>query len=346
MPCFYPLTAYRSDQVTPTGKRKIVFDASKSIDKIPFGLGCGQCSGCRLERSRQWMVRIMHEAAQHDHNMFITVTYDDEHLPTTHEESVRNYQLFMKKLRFKYPGKKISFYHTAENGEENERHHHHAIIFNFEFPDKKFSRYSEHVDKSANSVGWVKPTKDMPEPGKVIYRPLTNISSLSPDKAQSHAPGAIYTSEQFTKLWANGICEFGGVTIQSAAYCSRYIMTKVNGDDAEEHYERVDTETGELYSLIPEYSTMSRNPGIGKAWYDKYKNETYVHDSIIINGREVLPPKYYDRLIEEEMPDLIKAVKARRQANIKKQKANNTPERLLTREICMESRKKKLKRSL
>jgi len=44
-------------------------------------LACGQCRGCRLERSRQWAMRCMHEAAQHERNSFITLTYDDENLP-------------------------------------------------------------------------------------------------------------------------------------------------------------------------------------------------------------------------------------------------------------------------
>jgi len=48
----------------------------------PLALPCGQCTGCLLERSRQWAVRLMKEFKLHDETCFLTLTYDDAHVPT------------------------------------------------------------------------------------------------------------------------------------------------------------------------------------------------------------------------------------------------------------------------
>ena len=52
---------------------------------------------------------------------------------------------------------------------------------------------------------------------------------------------------------------------------------------------------------------MSRMPGIGKTWLEKYKSDVYPHDYVVINNHKVKPPRYYDSLLsEEELADLKK----------------------------------------
>ena len=82
MPCYSPLHGYRSKSVNPaTGKRSIVFSPSEGFTDFKLALPCGQCIGCRLERSRQWAMRCMHEASLYKNNCFITLTYAPEKLP-------------------------------------------------------------------------------------------------------------------------------------------------------------------------------------------------------------------------------------------------------------------------
>lgn len=99
--------------------------------KVP----CGQCIGCKLERSRQWALRCKFEAQQYDDNCFITLTFSDEHLPDDYSVNVRDFQLFMKRLRKRF-GANIRFFHCGEYGENFGRPHYHAILFNFDFPDR------------------------------------------------------------------------------------------------------------------------------------------------------------------------------------------------------------------
>lgn len=101
-------------------------------------LACGQCHGCRLERSRQWATRCIHESQMHAQNCFITLTYDDDHLPQRGQLNYSDFQKFMKRLRKKTHPIKVRFYLGAEYGEQNERPHFHACLFNHDWHDKEF----------------------------------------------------------------------------------------------------------------------------------------------------------------------------------------------------------------
>lgn len=136
MPCYFPVTAYRSKDLNVSGKRSMVMNPARSHEPdVPVSLSCGQCIGCRLERSRQWACRIMHETSLYERNCFLTLTYDKKHLPKDGSLNLRHFQLFMKKLRKRF-GKGIRFYHCGEYGERFGRPHYHAILFNFDFADK------------------------------------------------------------------------------------------------------------------------------------------------------------------------------------------------------------------
>jgi len=137
MPCYYPLTGYESIEVNESGKRSIVFQHRKGFVDRMIKVPCGNCIGCRLDRAQKWALRCVHEASLYDENCFITLTYDEEHIPKNGSLVVQDFQKFMKRLRKKYPDKTIRFFHCGEYGEQTQRPHYHACIFNYDFPDKK-----------------------------------------------------------------------------------------------------------------------------------------------------------------------------------------------------------------
>lgn len=262
MPCYRPLDAWRG-AVLPSGKRAVVFKAAACEPSLlPFRLKvpCGQCIGCRLERSRQWAIRCVHEASLYDRNCFVTLTFDNAHLPEDGSLSVRTFQLFMKRLRKAYPDERIRFFHCGEYGETLGRPHYHACLFNFDFPDK----YLFSV-KNGNRL---------------------------------------YRSDSLERIWGLGFAMIGDVTFESAAYVARYVMKKVSGVEAPGHYG----------GKRPEYTTMSRRPGIGKDWLDKYLSDVYPLDRVVVRGREMRPPKFYDSRFEVISPDEFKTVKLARSA--------------------------------
>lgn len=301
MPCYSPLKGFRSKAINPTGKRSIVFNSKDGFADLPVSLPCSQCVGCRLERSRQWAIRCAHEASLYADNCFITLTYNDKHLPADQSLQLDHFQKFMKRLRKKY-GENIRFYHCGEYGENFGRPHYHACIFNFDFPDKK-------IWKSERGVN-------------------------------------LYRSPSLEKLWTFGYSSVGEVTFESAAYVARYIMKKITGDAAENHYVWIDPETGEIFKRKPEYTTMSRRPGIGKSWFEQYASDVYPDDFIVMRGKKMKPPKFYDSQFELISPGEYEILKKRRKRAASKHVDNNTPERLKVRETVKLSQLSQLKRTL
>lgn len=137
MPCFHPLKGWRSKVPTKGGGLGVTFRAQDAYLDLPVEFACGQCVGCRLERARQWAVRLEHESRYHLHRWFVTLTYSDRQMPEHGTLVMRHFQLFMKRLRKARPGSKIRYFHCGEYGERTMRPHYHAILFGVDFPDRR-----------------------------------------------------------------------------------------------------------------------------------------------------------------------------------------------------------------
>ena len=212
MTCYHPITAYQHRFLhSKNGKHLIDFKGGSYREWEEIQLPCGRCVGCRLDKSREWAVRCVHEALLHDKNCFITLTFNDDNLNEKGSLVKRDFVLFMKKLRKKF-GSGIRFFHCGEYGSQFQRPHHHAILFGFDFPDKVFWKLKN---------------------GHLLYR-----------------------SSSLEKLWPYGFSSIGECNFETCAYVARYVLKKVNGDMAEEHYA----------GREPEYVSMSRMPGIGHDW--------------------------------------------------------------------------------
>lgn len=301
MACDFPQKAFRSLVLNPeTGKRPMTFNPLKAANSDnPVILPCGKCMGCRLERSRQWAVRINHEAQLYAENSFVTLTYEDKNLPADYGLDLRELQLFLKRLRFELSPKKIRFYACGEYGEETLRPHYHLIIFNHHFTQK-------------------------------------TVYSIK----RGHR---LYTSPQLTSLWPHGLATFGTVTFESAAYVARYVTKKITGDMAQLHYCRIHPVTGNICNVKPEFSVMSRRPGIGGGWYKKFKSDVYPSDFIVHNGHKLRPPRFYDKQLTEKE---LHIYKLRRKAASLIFKPHTTSERLKARAAVRDARMKTVKRGL
>jgi len=133
MPCYKPLTAYHT-----TGGN-ITFDHNKAFFKNKsMQLPCGRCLGCRLERAKEWALRCSYEASLNDkglNNSFVTLTYDEAHLPANGNLRRIDFQKFIRSLR-KRTRKKIRYFMCGEYGEKENRPHYHALLFGHQFDDK------------------------------------------------------------------------------------------------------------------------------------------------------------------------------------------------------------------
>jgi hypothetical protein len=155
----------------------------------------------------------------------------------------------------------------------------------------------------------------------------------------------LYKSKTLKKIWGHGHVTTGAVTRQSAAYVARYVIKKLNGDLSETYYQRLG-ENGELFPVEPEYTTMSRRPGIGDTWYKKFKGDLFPYDECIVEGKKVPVPSYYLKKLKKEQPHTHEVIRKKRLKKALKSKADNTPERLKAKEECTKARVYKLKRGL
>lgn len=238
----------------------------------------------------------------HDANCYITLTYNDDHLPPYGSLNREDIQKFFKRLR-KRTRSKIRYYQCGEYGGETFRPHHHAIIF-----------------------GW---------------RP-SDLELLKSASSNNGYP--LYYSDFLQSVWSInkkpiGHVSVGEATFESAAYVARYVTKKITGKGARtvdektglRHYERIDSATGEIIELMPEYTTCSLKPGIGATWFEKYKSDVYPSDDVIVRGKRAKPPRYYDKRFELHDPDEMQLIKDQRQ-RFAKESCHNTPERLQARE--------------
>lgn len=141
MRCRSPRTVgFQADGKTLSWSQK-----TYSKEFATFQLPCGKCIECRLDYARQWAIRCVHEAQMHPENCFITLTYDDEHLPKDGKLDYSHFQKFMKKLR-KLQDAPMGVFVTGEYGEKTKRPHWHAIIFNWAPKDRVLKYTSERGD--------------------------------------------------------------------------------------------------------------------------------------------------------------------------------------------------------
>mgnify|MGYP000379815928 CR=1 FL=1 len=144
-----------------------------------------------------------------------------------------------------------------------------------------------------------------------------------------------WNSEVLDATWAQGITEIGEVTFDGIAYVAKYITKK---DDRDEGWLRA-------HGYEPEFIHMSRggakdrdgvvSRGIGYDWWKQFGNELLQHDSVLLKGKEVSVPRYYDGLNETSEPEEVQKIKAARQRCVDADEMR-TP-RLMSREKVLES---------
>lgn len=285
MPCYHPIPGWWSKARNESGKRSIVFSLDEGFKDKPAQVPCGKCVGCRLEQARQWAARCAHEASLYERNCFITLTYETE--PEGGSLVPKHFVDFMKRLRWRC-GEGIRFFHCGEYGAKRARPHHHSLLFNWDFDDKRwFSGKGDEV---------------------------------------------LYTSELLSELWGHGFATVGACTFASAGYVARYTLKK-SGNPAD------------YQGKVPEYLTMSRRPGIGRGWIEKYLTDCYPSDEMVVNGHITKPPRYYDDVAEKVMPEVVREIKFQRMVEGKRS-PDSKGRQLVVREVVKKAAMTALRRPL
>lgn len=294
-----------------SGKRAIVFSVAEGYVDLPVVVPCGQCDGCKLDRAQQWAIRCVHEASLYERNCFVTLTLDDEHLPL-------DGSLVKHRGKCNCAGLCRTFAGFMKRLRRR-------------FPDERIRYFhcGEYGDASGRPhyhaclFGF-----DFPD--KYVHRRTKSYTA--------------WRSPILEALWPFGLSEVGSVTFESAAYVARYVMKKVTGPLAQGWYLSLDEETGETHAIEAEYTTMSRRPGIGADWYEKFGAEVFPADDVVIRGRLMKPPRYY--FGKYELQDAAGALEVARERRRSRRLDDETPERLRVREKCTQARLARSERGL
>ena len=303
--------------------------AAESIVREFVEIPCGKCLDCRLRRAREWANRCMMELEYHDSAYFVTLTYDEDHLPRSGyvDQSTGEYiasatlrkkdlQDFFKRLRKRYPDNPIRYLACGEYGPKTQRPHYHAIIFGLHLDDLEIISQQRGYTYYS-SVGLSKVWSDF-DPVRQIFIPRGHIA-------------------------------VGSVNWQTCAYTARYILDKQIADNGQDYYA--------AFGLEPPFQLMSLKPAIGYQYYIDHGEEIYRYDCLYLTtengGIQAKPPKYFDRLYDLDFHDKMQDIKAVRLASAQmrretllKQTDLSYSELLQVMETNKASRLKKLHRDL
>lgn len=292
MSCIYPRSAFWTRD--KDGKRGVAFrsNAPNVISGVPFQVPCGQCVQCRLAYSRQWAVRCMHEY-RHWYNK----GYDGSFLTLTYDE--KHLQEIIDKhgvdtlvLSDLQKFMKRLRKATTKKGEAHDR-------------GVRFYACGEYGS-----------TTNRPHYHVLVFNRAFGDRKFYGNSASGEP---IYTSAQLSELWTAGGAKLGDVSFNSCAYVARYIVDKITGEKAHDWYA----------GRLPEFSTKSNRPGLGKAFFQAFREQLYRDDGTIVDGRELSLPRYYDLEYAKLDEGFIERVKKerRRRAILKREKMDNNRRR-------------------
>lgn len=263
MACYHPLVAVKFSMSDTQWKVIGSFDQS-DVSNISFAktmmVPCGHCIGCRLDHSRKWANRMALEKETYEKAMFVTLTYDNEHLPVCYTYNdvefgtlvKKDVQDFLKRLRRKLD-KHISYYLSGEYGDHTERPHYHAIIFGLgieDLPDAK--------EEGRNEFGniWLR-------------------------------------SDWLEGIWQNGRVCVSDANWQCMAYVSRYVTKKVIGGDVRSHQflGRINE-----FAIMSKRPAIGLTWLLEHA--DKIEDDRLTHISIPGKGSVKIPKYFFDKAEE------------------------------------------------
>lgn len=284
---------------SPKPAAVLLANKKQAPDPMPQTLSCGKCIGCRKRQKREWSTRLYHESQLHSSSCFITLTYGPDHIPPGNTLVKDHTTKFLKRLR-----KRI----TATWPDDKPKHHAFRYYLVGEYGDS-----SRRPHYHAVLFGYAFPDRKL--------------------WMQRDGDRPVFRSELLEDTWRYGYSEIEPVTPGAMAYVAGYVTKKLQKPD----HEKYDPTTG--LELQPEYAVMSRRPGIGHGWLQKYWTDVYPSDFVIVDGNKSKPPLYYDRWLEKHHPDILDQVKEARRAH-EHIPYESTTARLKAREICAMAREK------
>lgn len=276
--CTCPNYMVWNGQYTNDDKPKLLFIGHHQYNKmlevqsLPFiQVPCGKCLECRIQHARSWADRCVLEAKKSpDRNYFITLTYDDDHLPERNSLDPDDMTKFIKRLRKHFKDVKIKYFYCGEYGDKSFRPHYHILLFNCPLNDLSYNFQ--------------------------VYDGERYINHLRPENK-----GDLLFSRLIYDLWQNpkkghlGMISVARFNYDTAAYVSQYVTKKCNPNNDRLYKE---------LNIYPEFLRMSK--GLGADYFHQHDDIHYTGHVIVPCDGEahiVSVPRYFDKLFIKKYGD-------------------------------------------
>lgn len=255
------------DSATVTPDYNFVRSLKPRLYINPFLIPCGKCIGCRQKQSLDWATRIYFESLEHEKNCFITLTYKEEYLPlSTYVDKEGEIKPSMTLVRKHF----VDFMKRLR----------------YYLPETKIRYFG---------CGEYGGRTKRPHYHAIIFG--EDFTDDRVYKGKSKSGFGMYDSPTLQKAWKFGFTTVMDFSTETALYVAKYVNKKALGFGS--NYCR-------YYNVEPEFSNMSRMPGIGKKYFEDNKDKIYEHQKLYIATKagafEVMPPRYYDQLYDCEEP--------------------------------------------
>lgn len=315
-------------------------------------LPCNRCVGCRVQRAQDWATRCLHESQQHKDSCFLTLTYDPNYsaskLDSSTSRHVDDPEIRAELSTAREMARQRTSYTLARNRAVDNSALRPEGGWGVGLSKTDHQKFLKRLREKCGPLRYYMAG----EYGKDLRNPHYHYLIFGfnfPDRTHDKTSGSgekLYRSATLSKLWPFGHAWIGDVTYESCAYVAAYVMKKMTGDKADDHYRRTD-DAGNDFWLMPEFNEMSRRPGIAKDWWLKYNQDVTNDDHVIKhNGGKMRPPRYYDKLLAMLDPAKMVELKFNREMRAKELAGDNTPARLAVKETVLIAKMALKKRNL
>ena len=313
MPCTAPLNGWLAQKVNPkSGRRGITFDISAGFHDKPLSIPCGQCFGCRLKRKGDWATRIEKEAMLFEQSCFLTLTYEDTHLPlvfspadgverSTVSKDVLS--LFIDRLRMAIRDALAHDLQVASGLRTSKRRG--GGLYNL---TSRAAR--RQADKTVAQIRFF----GCGEYGSAKGRAHYHVAIFGWDSSGSDVVGfsrssrsgfKLAVSKIVSKAWPFGLHSVQALNWQSGAYIAGYIGKAITGLGADAAYDS--------HGIGRPFQHMSRMPGIGRYWLENFSPECYPKGEVVLRGGKTRsPPAFFDSVFREAEPAAFDALRSER----------------------------------
>ena len=300
--CYRPIRGHMS----PDGKSFTpVGDLTSNIfhDKL-MAVPCGKCIGCEADRALDWQTRMVCESYNHDRKCMITLTYSDQALNLHKSAGGAWANAWSLDPRDWQEFMKRLRWHL-------DGYHNRKIRF-FHCGEYGDDKGRPHLHAAIFGEDWHEDRR--------FYK-------------NSKRGFPLFKCEALDEIWGHGETLISLFTPETAGYIARYCLKKRALSSKGTHHGS--RRAGHIH---PEYQTMSRRPGLGAHFLEKFESDVYPSDEVRYDGRKYRVPKYFDAILKREQPELLEELKQERRLQSERHRADRTPDRLATREALARSR--------